>query len=94
MDSDVVNPFSPKGFFVDEYNHMAPERAKSVTSSFWEGGGGRGCRDKVTTTRSRQCDPVVRALALRSGDPRFQTGPGHWLNLFLIVPGSTSQLHV
>ena len=37
---------------------------------------------------------VVRALALRSGDPGFKTRSGHSLNLFLVVPGSTSQLHL
>ena len=42
----------------------------------------------------RQCGPVVRALALRSGDPRFKTRSDHSLNLFLVVPGSTSQLHL
>ena len=41
-----------------------------------------------------QCDPVVRTLALRSGDPGFKTRCGHWLNLFLVVPGSISQLHL
>ena len=40
----------------------------------------------------RQCGPVIRALALRSGDPGFKTRSDHLLNLFLIVPGSTSQL--
>ena len=42
----------------------------------------------------RQCSPVVRALALRSGDPGFKTRSDHSLNLFLVVPGSTSQLHL
>ena len=42
----------------------------------------------------RQCGPVVRALALRSGDPRFKTCSDHSLNLILVVPGSTSQLHL
>ena len=42
----------------------------------------------------RQCGPVVRALALRSGDPGFKTRSDHSLNLFLVVPGSTSQLHL
>ena len=43
----------------------------------------------------RQCDPMVRALALlRSGDPGFKTRCDHSLNLFLVVPGSTSQLHL
>ena len=41
----------------------------------------------------RQCGPVVRALALKSGDPRFKTRSDHSLNLILVVPGSTSQLH-
>ena len=42
----------------------------------------------------RQCGPVVRALALRSGDPGFKTRSDHSMNLFLVVPGSTSQLHL
>ena len=42
----------------------------------------------------KQCGPVVRVLALRSGDPGFKTRSDHWLNLFLVVPGSTSQLHL
>ena len=42
----------------------------------------------------RQCGPVVRALALRSGDPGFKTRSDHSLNLILVVPGSTSQLHL
>ena len=44
--------------------------------------------------RRRQCGPVVRALALRSGDPGFKTRSDHSLNLFLVAPGSTSQLHL
>ena len=42
----------------------------------------------------RQCGPLVRALALRSGDPGFKTCSDHSLNLILVVPGSTSQLHL
>ena len=42
----------------------------------------------------RQCGPVVRALALRSGDPGFKTRSDHSLNLILVVPGSTCQLHL
>ena len=42
----------------------------------------------------RQCGPVVRALALRSGDSGFKTRSDHSMNLFLVVPGSTSQLHL
>ena len=38
--------------------------------------------------------PVVRALVLRSGDPGFKTRSDHSLNLILVVPGSTSQLHL
>ena len=38
----------------------------------------------------RQCGPVVRALALKSRDPGFKTCSDHSLNLFLVVPGSTS----
>ena len=44
--------------------------------------------------KGRQCGPVVRVLALRSGDPGFKTRSDHSLNLFLVVPGSTSQLHL
>ena len=46
------------------------------------------------TLRKRQCGPVVRALALRSGDPGFKTRSDHSLNLILVDPGSTSQLHL
>ena len=42
----------------------------------------------------RQYSLVVRALALRSGDPGFKTRSDHSLNLILVVPGSTSQLHL
>ena len=42
----------------------------------------------------RQCGPVVRALALRSGDPGFKTRSDHWLNLFQVVPGSISWLNL
>ena len=42
----------------------------------------------------RQCGLVVRALVLRSGDPGFKTRSDHSLNLILVVPGSTSQLHL
>ena len=34
--------------------------------------------------------PVVRALVLKSRDPRFKTRSDHSLNLFLVVPGLTS----
>ena len=37
---------------------------------------------------------MVRALALRSGDPGFKTRSNHSLNLILVVPGSTSQLRL
>ena len=40
--------------------------------------------------RDTKFGPVVRALALRSGDPGFMTRSDHALNLFLLVPGSTS----
>ena len=43
---------------------------------------------------SGQCGPAVRALALRSGDPGFKTRSDRSLNLFLVVPGSSSQLHL
>ena len=42
----------------------------------------------------RQCGPVVRALALRSGDPGFKTHSEYCLILFLVDHGSTSQLHL
>ena len=42
----------------------------------------------------RQCGTVGRALALRSGDPGFKTHSDHSLNLFLVVPGSTSRPHL
>ena len=42
----------------------------------------------------RQCGPVVRALSLRSGDPGFKTRSDHSLNLILVIPSSTSQLHL
>ena len=41
-----------------------------------------------------QFGPVVRALALISGDPGFKNRSDHSLNLILVVPGSTSQLHL
>ena len=37
---------------------------------------------------------MVRALALKSGDPGFKTRSDHSSNLFLVVPVSTSQLHL
>ena len=63
------------------------------------------CNLKELTTKSahfasdrslvwRQCGLVVRALALRSGDPGFKTRSDHSLNLILVVPDSTSQLHL
>ena len=41
----------------------------------------------------RQCGPVVRTLqlALRSGLSVLKTRSNHSLNLFLVVPGSTSR---
>ena len=42
----------------------------------------------------KQYGPVVRAVALRSCDPGFKTRSDHSLNLFQVVPGSTSQLHL
>ena len=35
-----------------------------------------------------------RLPGLRSGDSWFKTHSDHLLNLFLVVPGSTSQLHL
>ena len=37
---------------------------------------------------------MVRALALKTGDPGFKTRSDHSLNLILVVPGSTCQLHL
>ena len=38
---------------------------------------------------------MIRALALRSrGGPGLKTRSDHLWNLFLVVPGSTSQLHL
>ena len=48
----------------------------------------------ITIQIRRQCGRVVRALALRFGDPGFKTRSDHSLNLFLVFPGSTSQLHL
>ena len=36
--------------------------------------------------------PVVKALALRSGDAGLTTRSDHWLIFFLVVSGSTAQL--
>ena len=36
----------------------------------------------------------VWPLAFSSGDPGFKTRSDHTLNLFLLVPGSTYQLHL
>ena len=55
----------------------------TITSSQWVSGISR-----------KQCGPVVRALALRSGDPGFKTRSDHSLNLILVVPCSTFQLHL
>ena len=51
-------------------------------------------KEAVVLGRWGSSGPVVRALALRSGDPGFKTGSDHSLNLILVVPGSTSQLHL
>ena len=50
------------------------------------------CRRAFACMLRRQRGPVVRVLALRSGDPGFKTRSDHLLNL--VVPGSTSQLHL
>ena len=55
-------------------------------------GRGKSARFPIYVTLKQS--PVVRALALRSGDPGFKTRSDHSLNLFLVVPGSTSQLHL
>ena len=44
--------------------------------------------------RIKECGPLVRVLALRSGDPGFKTRSDQSLNLFMVVPGSTFQLHL
>ena len=48
----------------------------------------------VLTFKPGQCSPVVVTLALRSCVPGFKIHSDHSLNLFLVVPGSTSQLHL
>ena len=42
----------------------------------------------------RQCGRVVRALDLKSGDPKFKSCSDHQLDLFQVVPGSTLRLHL
>ena len=42
----------------------------------------------TTVVKERQCGPVVRALAPRSGDPGFKTRSDHSLNLILVVPAA------
>lgn len=42
----------------------------------------------------RQCSPVVRILALRFRDLGFHTHSDHSLNLFHVVLGSFSWLHL
>ena len=42
----------------------------------------------TTVAKERQCGPVVRALASRSGDPGFKTRSDHSLNLILVVPSA------
>ena len=37
---------------------------------------------------------MVRVLAVRSGDSGFKIQSDHSLNLFQVVPGSASQLHL
>ena len=37
---------------------------------------------------------MVRALALKCGDPVFKTGSDQLFNLILVVPGSTSRPHL
>ena len=41
----------------------------------------------------RQCGPVIRAIALRSGNPEFKTFSNYQLNWIQVVPGATSRLH-
>ena len=48
----------------------------------------------TTVVKERQCGPVVRVLFSRAGDSGFKTRSDHSLNLILVVPGSTSQLHL
>ena len=43
---------------------------------------------------ARQCGPVVRTLALRSGVPGLKTRSDHSLNLFPEVPRSTARAHL
>ena len=42
----------------------------------------------TTVAKERQCGPVVRALASRSGDHGFKTRSDHSLNLILVVPSA------
>ena len=52
------------------------------------------CKKTIGNALGSMAHAVVRALALRSGDPGFKTRSDHSLNLFLVVPGATSQLHM
>ena len=47
----------------------------------------------VTTIIWRQYGPVVKALALKSGDRGFKADSDHSLHLIMVAPGSTSRLH-
>ena len=42
----------------------------------------------TVVVKKKQCGPVVRALASRSGDPGFKTRSDHSLNLILVVPAA------
>ena len=42
----------------------------------------------TTVVKERQCGPVVRALASRSGNPGLKTLSDHSLNLILVVPAA------
>ena len=39
----------------------------------------------LKTVDGMQCGPVVRALALKSGDPEIKTHFDHWLNLIWVI---------
>ena len=52
------------------------------------------CRVIDPALQLEDCGPVVRTFTLKFGNPGLKTSSAHWLNLFLVVPGSTSQLHL
>ena len=81
---DIVYPFDTR---VKEKEQEELDLRYEI-GRIWE------CKSVKVIPIERQCGPVVRALTLRSGDPGFKTRSDHSLNLILVVPGSTSQLHL